>query len=79
MEPARFEYFIRQSTRLNYLDAVNVRLIARLEEITKQLASVQVLEEKLQLRSELIQVRNKVDKLTGLLDRNWDYLYRYFG
>ena len=79
MEPARFEYFIRQSTRLNYLDAVNVRLIARLEEITKQLASVQVLEEKLQLRSELIQVRNKIDKLTGLLDRNWDYLYRYFG
>lgn len=74
----RFEYFVRQSTRLNYLNTMKDNLLSRLKSVTEQLDKVKSLEEKVQLRSDLIYMRNKLDKLADILNRNWEYLYWYF-
>lgn len=75
----KIEYFIRQSTRLNFLSGMKDDLFFQYQIVSEQLPEAKTLGEKAKLRSELIFLRNKLDKLSKILNEYQEYLYEYFG
>ena len=78
MGAAKFEYFIRQSTRLVFLNALKDKWLIEQQTLSKRSNDAKSKEEKIELRSKLVVLRNKLDKLFTILDENCDYLCRYF-
>ena len=70
------EYFIRQSTRLIFLEKMKDYLFLQLEKIELLLNEICSFEEKLELRAKQFLIRKKVDKLSILLEKNWQCLYK---
>lgn len=74
----RTEYYIRQSTRLNFLNEMKDDLFFQYQIVTEQLGDAETLGEKAKLRSDLIFLRNKLEKLSNILNDNYEYLYKNF-
>lgn len=74
----KFEYYIRQSTRLNFLSELKDDLFFQYQTVTEQLPDAETLGEKAKLRSDLIFLRNKLDKLSNILNEYYEYLYQNF-
>ncbi|WP_298549349.1 CHC2 zinc finger domain-containing protein [uncultured Parabacteroides sp.] len=71
---AKFEYFIRQVTRLIFLNALLDKWVMEQQVLTGQLKGAKSKVEMAEIRSCLIAIRNKQDKLSNILDENWEHL-----
>lgn len=78
MGVAKFEYYIRQSTRLVFLNALRDKWVGEQQALAKQSNAAKSKEEKAELRSNQIVIRNKLDKLSGILNENWGHLSWFF-
>ena len=78
MGAAKFEYYIRQSTRLVFLNALRDKWVGEQQALAKQSNAAKSKEEKAELRSNQIVIRNKLDKLSGILNENWGHLSWFF-
>ena len=67
MGKQQFEYFIRQSTRVIFLNKTRDEVAVQLEQMAKDLERERVLTEKVRLRTEMITLRKKLDRLNEML------------
>ncbi|MBR5298077.1 MAG: RMD1 family protein, partial [Parabacteroides sp.] len=63
----QFESFISQSTHMIFMSRKRDELIEKLEQIEKSLEKENDLTEKIKQRSEMIQIRKEIDKLSEML------------
>ncbi|MDO4756215.1 MAG: CHC2 zinc finger domain-containing protein [Parabacteroides sp.] len=65
----RFEYFIRHNTRMIFLNKTREVMMDVLELKEKELEKERTLKEKVRIRTEMIELRKKLDKLTAILSK----------